>query len=57
MEVEIEKMRVEISKLLADVYKTNRENHWIPVTYGAALFGAACALVIGIATVVKLFLH
>ena len=49
-EIEIEKMRAEIGKIMAETIKINRENRWLPVAYVATLFGAAVAFV-------KLFLH
>jgi hypothetical protein len=49
-QVEIEKMHAEIGKIMAETIKINRENRFLPLTYGAALFGAAVAFV-------KLFLH
>ena len=49
-ETEIEKMRAEISKIMADTIKTNRENRWLPFAYGAIVFAAAAGLA-------KLFLH
>jgi hypothetical protein len=49
-ETEIEKMRAEISKIMADTIKTNRENWWMPVVYAVAFLGTAEVFA-------KLFLH
>jgi len=50
------KMQVEISKLIAETTKTERETKWHPVMLVSAAFGAAAALIAATVSIVKMLL-
>jgi len=50
------KMQVEISKLVAETTKVERESRWHPVIIVSTAFGAAAALIAATVSIVKMLL-